>query len=292
MRIKAIIVTFNPSGNVINLINKLKAQNVIPIVVDNGSINFDFKIIEDDLDCYLIRFDDNLGIATAQNKGIEKALELGTDYILFFDQDSTISDTFVSDMMDDYLFLSKQNIKIGALGPRFIDERNKFYYKTIGISKYGLRTKYDVSTISEPFHSYLLISSGSLVSIDTLKNVGLMQDKYFIDYVDTEWCIRAESKGYKNYMSAKAIMHHTIGDNIKQNKWFKMPVHSFFRRYYIIRNTFYMFKEPYIPKFFVFHQLIINIIHQFIIIYSAKGNRFSYLKSFFRGVKDGLKYLI
>ncbi|MBR7718233.1 glycosyltransferase family 2 protein [Acinetobacter nosocomialis] len=292
MRIKAIIVTFNPKANVVNLINNLKRQNVTPIIVDNGSINFDFKIIENDLDCYLIRLYENFGIATAQNKGIEKALELGTDYILFFDQDSTISDNFVNDILNDYSFLSRKNITIGALGPRFIDERNKFYYKSIGISKYGLRTKYDVSNISEPFHSYLLISSGSLVSVDTLKNVGLMRDKYFIDYVDTEWCIRAESKGYNNYMSAKAIMYHTIGDNIKQNKWFKMPVHSSFRRYYIIRNSFYMLKEPYIPKLFVFHQLFINIIHQFIIIYVAKGNRFNYLKSFLRGVKDGLKYLI
>ncbi|MDQ9998580.1 glycosyltransferase family 2 protein [Acinetobacter baumannii] len=292
MRVKAIIVTFNPTANVVNLIDNLKKQDVTPIIVDNGSINFDFKIIENDLDCYLIRFHENFGIATAQNKGIEKALELGTDYILFFDQDSTISDSFVSDILNDYLFLLKKNIKIGALGPRFIDERNKFYYKTIGISKYGLRTKYDVSNISEPFHSSLLISSGSLVSVDTLKDVGLMRDKYFIDYVDTEWCIRAESKGYKNYMSDKAIMYHNIGDNIKQNKWFKMPVHSSFRRYYIIRNSFYMLKEPYIPKIFVLHQMIINIIHQFIIIYTAKGNRFNYLKNFFRGVKDGLKYLL
>lgn len=192
MRIKAIIVTFNPKANVVNLINNLKRQNVTPIIVDNGSINFDFKIIENDLDCYLIRLYENFGIATAQNKGIEKALELGTDYILFFDQDSTISDNFVNDILNDYSFLSRKNITIGALGPRFIDERNKFYYKSIGISKYGLRTKYDVSNISEPFHSYLLISSGSLVSVDTLKNVGLMRDKYFIDYVDTEWCIRAD----------------------------------------------------------------------------------------------------
>lgn len=291
MKIYTIIVTFNPSQNVIRLINALKQQNVIPIVVDNGSKDFDFSVIENDIDCYLLRLENNLGIASAQNIGIEKAIELGAEYILFFDQDSKISENFVKDMMDDYRLILSQNIKIGALGPRFIDERNSFYYKTISISKYGLRTKQVVENIEKPFHSTLLISSGSLASVETLMEVGLMRNDYFIDYVDTEWCTRAEAYGYKNYMSSKAIMYHSIGDQIKQNKFFTMPIHSPFRRYYIIRNTFYMFKEPHIPNFFVFQQLMINLVHQFFIICSAKGKRLEYIKSFIKGFKDGAKHL-
>lgn len=284
----SVIITFNPSENVINLINALKEQNVKPIVVDNGSIEFDFTIIETDKDCYLLKLDTNLGIATAQNKGIEKALELGAEYILFFDQDSTIPDNFVNDMMHDYALISNQNISIGALGPRFIDERYNFYYKTISISKHGFRTKHDVSNIQKPFNSTLLISSGSLISVETLQKVGLMRDEYFIDYVDTEWCLRAESLGLKNYISAKAVMRHAIGDNVINLRFINIPVHSSFRRYYIIRNCLYMSKENYIPKFFVFQQLLINVLHGFLIIIFVKKNRLDYFKSMLKGLLDGL----
>lgn len=292
MNISSVIITFNPSSNVINLLNALKSQNVTPIVVDNGSKNFDFSSVEIDNQTHLIRLNDNLGIATAQNKGIERALELRAEYILFFDQDSTIPDNFVQDMMDDYKLISSQSIKIGALGTRFIDERYNFYYKTISINKHGLRTKHDVSKIKEPFNSILLISSGSLVSVETIQKVGLMRDEYFIDYVDTEWCIRAESKGYKNFISSKAEMVHSIGDNIKKIGFLTIPIHSPFRRYHIIRNNFYMFKESYIPKKFVFHQLMINFIHQFFLILIMGKMGKQYFIVFLKAIKDGVKYFL
>lgn len=287
MKIIAIIVTYNPSSNLLNLINSLRHQKVTPIIVDNGSKRFDFTTAEEDNQNYLIRLADNLGIATAQNKGIERALELGAEYILFFDQDSTIPNNFVQDMMDDYQLISNQNIKVGALGPRFIDERYNFYYKTISISKHGLRTKHDVSNINEPFNSTLLISSGSLVSVETLKEVGLMRDNYFIDYVDTEWCLRAESLGFKNYISAKAVMRHTIGDNVLKFKFINVPVHSAFRRYFRVRNAFYMLREPHVPFLLFVREMIFNFIHQGILVCFEK-NRLAYVKSYFKGVRDGM----
>ncbi|EKK08910.1 rhamnosyltransferase [Acinetobacter baumannii Naval-72] len=289
MIVFSVIVTFNPSENIFLLVKELAEQNVLPIVVDNGSKDFNFSDLIDNPNICFIGLDNNLGIASAQNIGIKKALELGAEYILFFDQDSVIYDGFVRDIVDDYQLILRENSKIGAIGPRFIDGKNNFYYKAISISKYGLRVKYNVSEITKPFNSILLISSGSLISVNTLKKVGLMKDKYFIDYVDTEWCMRSEALGYKNYMSSKAIMRHTIGDNIKQTKYFTMPIHSSFRRYYIIRNSFYMLKEPHIPTIFVLHQLVINVIHQFLIIYMVKGRRLEYMKSFINGFKDGLK---
>lgn len=288
LKVFTIIITFNPSNNVINLINALKAQNVTPVIVDNGSKNFDFSLIEQDPDCYLLKLTDNLGIATAQNKGIEKVLELGAKYILFFDQDSTIPENFVENMMDDYQLISDQNIKIGALGPRFIDERYGFYYKTISITKHGLRTKHDVSDIQQPVNSTLLISSGSLVSVDTLQKVGLMRDDYFIDYVDTEWCLRAESLGFKNYISAEAIMKHTIGDNVINLKVINVPVHSAFRRYYRVRNAFLMLREPHIPTLLVVREIVFSFIHQIILIFTQKS-KWDYVKSYFRGLSDGIR---
>ena len=292
MCIKAIIVTFNPTDNVFKLIDTLKKQDVNSIIVDNGSKNFDFKNIEYDHDTTLIKLNDNYGIAKAQNEGVKRAVEMSAEFLFFFDQDSMIDECFVSDMINDYKILLSEYDNVGALGPRFIDGRKNFYYKAITISENGRRIKLDVENLRSPTHSKLLISSGSLVNLKVFLNIGFMREDYFIDYVDTEWCIRAESKGYKNFISSKAEMVHSIGDNIKKIGPLTIPIHSAFRRYHIIRNNFYMFKESYIPKKFVIHQLIVNFIHQFFLILTIGKMGKEYFVVFLKAIKDGVKYLL
>ena len=129
-----------------------------------------------------------------------------------------------------------------------------------------------------------------MVSVDTLNQVGLMRDEYFIDYVDTEWCLRAESLGFKNYISSKAIMKHTIGDNVINLKVINVPVHSAFRRYYRVRNAFLMLREPHIPTLLVVREIVFSFIHQIILIFTQKS-KWDYMKSYFRGLNDGIRSL-
>ncbi len=287
MKIYAVIITFNPSlDNVEKLVGQLVKQDVEVIIVDNNSKNkSDLNSL---MSTHSIMLSDNVGIAKAQNVGIDYAEKNNAEYIVFFDQDSSIPDNYIDDLISDYKQLEIQGLKIGAIGPRFIDDRHDFYYKTINLSKSGFRKKMDVSNITQPIHSSLLISSGSLISVETLKNVGLMRENYFIDYVDTEWCIRAESKGYKNYMSSKAVMRHTIGDKILQFGFFNVPVHSPFRRYYRVRNAMYMLHEPHVPFLLFLREMIFNFVHQMILVCSEKEKN-AYLKSYLNGIRDGFR---
>lgn len=288
MNIFSVIVTFNPNlENVERLVNQLSNQIVIPFIVDNGSNENCLSELENIKGARKIFLDNNYGIATAQNKGIEFAIENGADYIIFFDQDSSISADYIQALYQDYQYLIEKGVKVGAIGPRFIDDRYNFYYKTISVNKSGFRKKHDVSKITEPLHSTLLISSGSLISVETLKSIGFMRDYYFIDYVDTEWCLRAESMGHKNFVSANAVMRHTIGDNVLKFKFFNVPVHSAFRRYFRVRNAFFMMHEPHVPFMLVLREIIFSFIHQIILIMFEK-NKWQYINSYFRGLKDGL----
>lgn len=285
MKIFSVIVSYNPNlRNLIELISQLNKQNVNAVVVDNNS-NFVFE--ENEVGCKVINLKENLGIAVAQNKGLEYVKNNNGDYVVFFDQDSSIPNDYILNLMSDYQFLINQGIKVGTIGPRFIDERFGFYYKTVNMSQYGFREKIDVSKITQPEPSTLLISSGSLVSVDVLKDIGFMRENYFIDYVDTEWCIRAASLGYKNYVSAQAVMQHTIGDNVLQFKYFNVPVHSPFRRYYRVRNAYYMYREPHVPKLLALREILFNFIHQLILILFL-SKKSEYIKSYAKGVKDGL----
>ncbi|MCU4523656.1 glycosyltransferase family 2 protein [Acinetobacter ursingii] len=292
MNICTLIVTYNPDIHKLkNLINSLLTFNGVRIVVvDNNSSNIDsIKEIGKVSDLVKIEIlSDNKGIAYAQNVGIQYAIEEQSEFILFFDQDSVIDSEFIKELYCDFNELIRKNIKLAAIGPRFIDEKNNFYFPALRLNKFGLIDKLSIENISEPMEVSVLISSGTLVSVDALKEIGLMREEFFIDFVDTEWCFRALGKGYRIYVSGNAIMKHSIGDETIQLFNFKIPVHSGFRRYYRIRNLFFMWKMPYIPRKLTAKLMVSNLFHQFL-LFLLKDNKADYIKYYYKAVLDGIK---
>ena len=196
MNIFAVIVTYNPNlENLNKLIGSIKANGVEPIIVDNNSLN-----LESFCNNIFLKLNDNEGIAKAQNIGSLEAIARGAEYIIYFDQDSTISNNFIIMLAKDFIEIQKHDSKISAIGPRFVDERHDFYYPALKLNKFGLLDKIDTTNILEPIEVSILISSGTLVSISSLQNIGLMKEEFFIDFVDTEWCFRALSCGYTIYL--------------------------------------------------------------------------------------------
>ena len=286
-KIVSVIVTFNPEENRLNkLVSLLIDSQVTVVIVDNNSQkNF---ILEEQKYFFKYSLNENLGIAYAQNIGIKKSIELGASHILFFDQDSHISDHFVDNLMSDYLKIYATHEKIAAIGPRFIDKNKGFYFPALRFNKYGLIDKISVEDIKVPTEVSFLISSGTLVSVNSLKSIGFMKEEFFIDFVDTEWCFRAISMGYKLYMSERAVMKHSIGDDTLKIYNFNIPVHSGFRRYYRIRNLFFMWKMPYIPKILVAKLMVTNFLIQ-VLLFLLKDKKLDYIKFYLKAIKDGVK---
>ena len=286
-KIVSVIVTFNPEENRLNkLVSLLIDSQVTVVIVDNNSQKNFF--LEEQKYFFKYSLNENLGIAYAQNIGIKKSIELGASHILFFDQDSHISDHFVDNLMSDYLKIYATHEKIAAIGPRFIDENKGFYFPALRFNKHGLIDKISVENISTPIEVSFLISSGTLISVEALKDIGLMKEEFFIDFVDTEWCFRAISMGYKIYMSEQAVMKHSIGDDTLKIYNFNIPVHSGFRRYYRVRNLFFMWKMPYIPKILVAKLMVTNFLIQ-VLLFLLKDKKWDYIKFYVKAIKDGLK---
>jgi rhamnosyltransferase len=275
----AVVVSYNPVfDNLSKLIETLNLFQVVPVLVDNGS---DEKAT---YDCENINLERNLGIAKAQNIGIETAIKLGAKAIVFFDQDSTISDISFIDKL--YAPIAEGHAKITA--PIFIDEKLGFTYPIVEITKSGGRIKHYPTPETKNFFVNHAISSGTMVETSTLLKIGDMKADLFIDYVDTEWCLRAESLGFKVLIIPSAAMLHSIGDKTLKVGSFYIPKHSPFRRYYRIRNSFYLLRLSYVPKLMALREILFAIAHQTILILFSKGERLQYLKSLFKGLMDGV----
>tara|TARA_R110001583_G_scaffold195527_1_gene375364 strand:- start:1750 stop:2640 length:891 start_codon:yes stop_codon:yes gene_type:complete len=289
LSISSIIVTYQPNVELLSnlILGNISVFNKV-ILIDNGSNNI--KSIRDAFKhndkIFILALFENVGIAAAQNIGI-KSLDIDDELIVFFDQDSSVDQLFIKAIESEYKIIEKKYTQGVILGPMFFHRTEKFEYPIIKFNKYGFRKKLYVSDYENVVEASCIISSGMCVRKDVLTKVGEMDSSLFIDYVDTEWCLRAISKGVRIFSSPALVMEHEIGDdNIKFFRW-RIPVHSSFRRYYRIRNSFILFKYPHVPLIVCLRELIFSVAHQFLLIILTK-NKKDYIKSLYRAVRDGL----
>jgi rhamnosyltransferase len=284
----AIIVTYNAVGGGLHrLITELTGQVEGIIVVDNGSANAaELSVLYGNVAyIHLLVLEQNMGIAFAQNMGMDFSKKSGAEYLIFFDQDSVIGKRFVLPLKDAFLSLSTAH-KVGLVAPVFKDERKGFFYPLISLNKYGVRRKIILADKEDnPVPISFAISSGTFTSMAVVADVGDMRSDFFIDYVDIEWCLRAVHAGYSLFAIPGVCMLHSIGDrSIPFLKW-RLAIHSEWRRYYRIRNGFFLLRLAHVPKILALREVVVNTLHQAILILTQK-NKLLQLRHFFRGVRD------
>ena len=289
--IHAIIITFNPDkDNVLLLSSTLNQQVAHTWIIDNGSSTDISKYFFSSPNVTYLKLEENVGIAKAQNIGIVHGKEMKAEYFIFFDQDSTIGTDFVTGLYSSYSKLSRDK-KIAAIGPIFEDSRFGFMYPQIKLNKFGVRERITPKYGSGPLLLSFIISSGMFTSVSVLDDIGTMNEDFFIDHVDTEWCLRALGHGYEIYADTNVCMKHTIGDNnIKFLVW-KLPVHSALRRYYRMRNMYYLFGMKHVPFLMKCREFITNNIHQLLITLASKQKN-HYIKYWVKSQCDGVKYFL
>ncbi|MGV3225620.1 rhamnosyltransferase [[Pasteurella] aerogenes] len=278
--IYSVIVCYEPTKSIFVLISSLIKQNIYPIIIDNSEKSFlDFT----NINCIYKKLGKNVGIAEAQNIGIDLALSQGAKTIIFFDQDSVINKDLIEKLyqpiLDNHTYIS---------APIYHNPNGNFFYQIIKCNQWGIRKKIIPYPEMPNFTTNIAISSGSMVKSEIFGIVGKMDSSLFIDHVDTEWFLRASHKGYSTLIVTNAIMEHTIGDNFIDLKWIKIPVHSPLRRYYRVRNNFLLLRYKHFPKLLAFREIFFSFIHQFAIFLFSKKKK-EYFTYFIKAVYDGLR---
>lgn len=283
-----VIVLYNPDLDCLklSLINlQLQVSNIV--LIDNSIDNLNTLEFLNEFDSNIIRYiplNKNTGIAAAQNIGISFFIEKKMDFCLIMDQDSIISNNMISQLIEDFIILKSKNINLAIIGPTPINkETKKEYSPRIRKNKPFFKDNTHLVKVNE------LISSGSLIKIENLKDIGLMDEKLFIDGVDHEWCWRAISKGYFCAMSKKAILYHMLGEGDKKIFGIQIAISSSFRVYYQYRNYFYLLKKNYVPIYWKFINAIkysIKFFYYPIFVFPRK----LYMKNIIKGIYHGIKY--
>jgi rhamnosyltransferase len=243
-RLAAIIVLYHPDQKLLERLLSSVAPQVHHLVVVDNTPQPD-PALQTLLNRYTeqvsyVPLGDNKGIAAAQNRGIQTVMGAGYSHVLLLDQDSFPASNMVHELLVAEAAMLNRHINVAAVGPLFIDEKNGTASKAI---RHGwMRVKripIDRST-TQPVEADYLISSGSLIRLSMMAEVGLMREELFIDWVDIEWGLRALRMNSKCYVVPSAVMTHSIGDNSVRVLAKDINLHNDTRNYYIVRNAAYL----------------------------------------------------
>lgn len=203
---------------------------------------------------------ENEGISIPLNYAVKYALQNGFTHLLTMDQDST----WINFEFYRKCIASHKSISI------FCPNYTKIVFTNNTIVDFGMQ-------------------SGSIYPIETFKKIGLFNEDYFIDAVDTEFCMRAKLHGIYTKTIGNALLEHNLGYSIKKYGVTSLN-YSPFRTYHIVRNHILMWKKyrnnlpSELKKCILFHYILIRVIKIFII----EDNKFAKIKALFKGVNDGL----
>lgn len=220
----AVIVLFNPDIFLKEGINNLLPQidHLFVIANDNISINKRPFLKSQNISYFRKH---NIGLARALNLGIKKALKLKYNWCLLLDQDTMIVQNFIHHISVSFNKIENKSI-VGMLVPNYEDigTHTKFY-----------KSKENI------FEVNCAITSGSLIALNLIKNIGLMNQDFFIEGIDTDFSLRLRKCGYKIYGIKKVLMFHSAGETSKEKffgKVFLVTNHEAYRYFFQYRNLY------------------------------------------------------
>lgn len=296
LRICSVVVIFEPDlATLTGTLEAVVHQVDATVVIDNGS--------SEEVAAWLTaqnaagtivyrKLDSNLGLAKGHNAGIEWARQNGFSHVLLLDQDSCPFAGMVESLAATMLSLEADGRRVGAVGPRPVGENTA--RPELPVVKLGwLRSQrsWTDEATSGPIKADMVISSGSLIPLSVIDEIGAMDESLFIDNVDLEWCFRATFNGYELFGDANARMHHTIGESVFRVwffRWRYIIVHSPVRLYYIMRNRVMLYSRPHTPLIWVakdWYRISVKLFLFSVLIAPRRENT----RMMLRGLLDGVR---
>ncbi len=298
LKVSVIILNWNGWQDTIECLeslSKISYPYYEVIVVDNGSEDDSVKRVkawrkkELIKKFSLIENNKNYGFAKGNNIAIKRVLrERQSAYILLLNNDMVVEKNFLNELVK----VAENNPKIGIVGSKiyFYPPRTKNIIQSCGAGidlKTGKLVNYGDGEIdSKQFKKtkkvIYVYGASMLIKREVFEKIGFFDEKFFAIAEDADLCLRAKKANYISCCAYLSKVWHKSEISIK-----KVPG---FADYYRTRNLFWLEKKHttstqflfFLISYFLF-QSPQTVRHQYL-----KQRKFTLLKSYFRGIKDGI----
>jgi len=181
-------------------------------------------------DLVLLYSQENLGFAGGNNIGIKHALGDEGDYVVLLNNDTTVPASFLKTLLD----VASIDQEIGIVGCKVFqkDDTNQIQHgaqNRISWRGFCAKNLKDSSGIVE-----VNFVTGCIMFINSkvFRDVGLLNEKYFMYVEDVDFCYRTESNGWKIKVDLDTAIWHRHSASNRDN--------GFSVTYYSARNRLHL----------------------------------------------------
>lgn len=279
----SVIVTFNPTSyRLLENIAVLQRFCDIVYIYDNNSVDGESLKILDEIsnkkNISIVRGNKNIGTVGALNNILRLCVKNSYKYLFTFDQDSLI-DSISLLRLFEYI---KKNKNVALVGPQIID-----------ISNDDLIFEKENKDIFIP--SKHVITSGSIVRVNIVKNVGGWDNELFLDAGDIDLNCKLVLANYKVGKLLNTYLQHSVGNRSILNLYFfniTLLNHSNFRNFLMNKNRLILL--------FRYRRFGLNFVYSEVLAYTKRNisvlffedKKLLNLLMLSKGFFSGLRYVV
>jgi GT2 family glycosyltransferase len=255
-----VVLTWNNFADTAECLHSLRKLNYLRynvVLVDNGSTDGSIERLQSVFqEVKIIKNGENLGYAGGNNIGIEYALSKGVDYVLLLNNDTIVDVNLATELVQ----ASHETKNLGIFGcvNYYYDDRKKVQFSG-GIFNWKTGDIIDTTRHKIDKGQFQLLKevdtvAGSCLFFPTtvIKTVGLLDNRYFLTFEESDLCCRVKKAGYKVYTYMGAGIWHKVSVSGQAQKEGLNIL-----KYYAVRNRFLFLTKNspkrYLPVSLTYH---------------------------------------
>lgn len=153
----------------------------------------------------------NGGWTGGNNLGIERALAAGYPYIFILNNDAFVEPGTIARLVALHQEAGEQAI-IGPIHLTGDGEAYDFvgtdFNSRTGLPLWKSVEREAVETLPDLIETSTIKGAGIFVSAGQLAKIGTFDDRFYLNFDETDWCYRARAAGYALYMAKNAAIRH------------------------------------------------------------------------------------
>lgn len=200
-------------------------------------------------DVLLIQTGGNFGYAGGNNVGLRYALARDYDYVWVLNNDTVVA----PDALDALVGLLSRYPQLGIVGSTHFQYESPRMHLSLGGGPYnkwfGIDTPYHrlpKDPIAQLRVEHVLGAS-MLVRVEAIRDVGLMDESYFLYREETDWCFRMRANGWDLATTFLSAVWHKLGGTVVH----RSPTHDYYstRNMLVLTKRFFPYALPSVAAY-------------------------------------------
>ncbi len=250
---------------------KTNYENYEVVVVDNKSENDSVEKLREwqakkNNRFTLLTSDKNMGFAGGNNLGLKFALEKNDfEYVWLLNNDTVVAEDALSALVERAKQLKSFGKKPGILGGKVLmyGEKERIqsfggrYNKWLATVRQAGSLKREDAVREQDLKVDYVNGAAMFVTKEYLKDVGLMDERYFLYFEELDWTLAGKKKGFETAVCSECRVYHkhgkTLGSGLTALK------RSELADYYGIRNRIVFTRKHYPEALFTVYLGLVGV---------------------------------